>query len=88
MDLDALRRASIVLSHDGSGKSPAWYVERLSLLVRLALPEDAILEYKQWTDLGWLDPAGPRGASVLLQHAAPSLLRHPRPEEDAAARQS
>ena len=36
LDLDALRKAPIVLSHDGTGKCPAWYVERMSLLVRLA----------------------------------------------------
>lgn len=76
LDLDALRVAPIVLFHDGSGRNPAWFVERLSILVKLALPQEPVLEFKHWTDVGWLDAEKPRGASVVLQegecsHQAP-----------------
>jgi len=76
LDLEQLRRAAIVLSHDGSGTRPAWYVERVSMLVKLALPQEPVLEFKHWNDVGWLDAAKPAGASVILQqydcgHAAP-----------------
>ncbi len=67
LDLDQLRRAKIVLSHDGSGRTPAWYVERLSILVKLALPQEPVLEFKHWIDLGWLDAKKPGGAAVVLQ---------------------
>jgi hypothetical protein len=67
LDLDALRSAPIVLSHDGSGKNPAWYVERLAILIKLALPQEPVLEFGHWNDVGWLDAEKPRGASVVLQ---------------------
>jgi len=74
LTLQDLRDASILLSHDGSGERPAWFVERLSILVKLALPQEPVLEFKHWTDIGWLDANGPQGASVLLQERAPHQL--------------
>ena len=76
LDLQQLRNAPIILSHDDSGRSPAWYVERLSILVKLALPQEPVLEFKHWTDIGWLDAHKPQGTSVVLQqydcgHAVP-----------------
>ena len=76
LELEQLRKAAIVLSHDGSGSSPNWYVERLSLLVKLALPQEPVLEFKHWTNLGWLGAEKTQGASVVLQefecgHAEP-----------------
>jgi hypothetical protein len=65
-DLEQLRRAPIVLSHDGSGKSPAWFVERFSILIKLALPQEPVLEFKHWAHLGWLDARQP---SLALQKA-------------------
>jgi hypothetical protein len=81
-DLDAVRKAPIVLSHDGSGKNPAWYVERLSILIKLALPQEPLLEYRHWNDVGWLDVTKPRGASVVLQEGQCS---HPVPRERCAS---
>jgi len=82
LDLDALRRAPIVLSRDGSGSRPAWRVERMSLLVRLALPQEPVLEYKRWTDPGWLETEKSPRASVVLQEAA---CAHPVPRERCAS---
>lgn len=73
LDLDRLRSSSIVLSQDSSGKRPAWCVERLTLLVKLALPQEPVLEFKHWTDLGWLDAAHP---SLALQEASTPKLLH------------
>jgi hypothetical protein len=82
LDLDALRKAPIVLSHDGTGKCPAWYVERMSLLVRLALPQEPVLEFKHWRDVGWLDAEKSRHASVVLQEPG---CAHPVPRERCAS---
>jgi hypothetical protein len=76
VDLEALRRAPIVLSLDGSGRNPAWFVERLTVLIKLALPQEPVLEFKHWNDIGWLDGRKPRGASVVLQDASYPKLLH------------
>jgi hypothetical protein len=82
LDLDALRRAAIVLAHDRSGKCPAWYVERLSILIKLALPQEPVLEFRHWNDVGWVDAEKPRGATVVLQEGECS---HPIPRERCAS---
>jgi hypothetical protein len=77
LTMQQLRNAPIVLAHDGSGARPAWLVERLSILVKLALPQEPVLEFKHWTDIGWLDAKGPQGTWAVLQpydcgHAVPA----------------
>jgi hypothetical protein len=72
-DLDQLRHASIVLSQDGSGKRPAWCVDQFSILIKLALPQEPVLEFKHWADLGWLNARRP---CLQLQEASLPRLLH------------
>lgn len=53
LTLDELRKATIRLHHDNTGKKPGWYVQGVDLKIRFK-DESVFHLYKRWGTVGWL----------------------------------
>jgi len=51
--LNELRKATIELGHDNTGKSPGWHVSNVSFHIKLKESSLTYL-YKHWGEIGWL----------------------------------